>query len=220
VLGTDDLGRDYAARLLYGGQISLTIGFLSATITLAIGIFLGLITGYFGGPLDDVMNWIITTLDSIPGLYLLILISTILRPSPETLILVLALTSWTGGVRVIRGQTIGARHQEYILSAKAIGASSWRIMFQHLLPNLLSIILISLSASIGAVIITESTLSYLGLGIVEPVPTWGNMLTNASRFFSNGPHLAIISGLMIFITVLCLYIVGDGLRDAFDPRIA
>jgi peptide/nickel transport system permease protein len=220
ILGTDDLGRDYAARLLYGGRISLTIGFLGAIITLVIGMVLGLITGYYGGWVDDVMNWVITTLDSIPQLYLLILISAFLRPGPEALIVVLALTGWTGGVRLIRGQTIGLRHLEYIVSAQSIGAPPWRVMFAHVMPNLISITLIALAASIGGLILAESTLSFLGLGVLPPTPTWGNMLSNAQRFFSNGPHLSIVSGFLIFITVLCLYIVGDGLRDAFDPRIA
>lgn len=220
ILGTDDLGRDYAARLLYGGRISLTIGFAGAIITLAIGMVLGLYSGYYGGWVDDVMNWVITTLDSIPGIYLLILISTLFRPGPEALIIILALTGWTGGVRLIRGQTIGIRHLEYIVSAQAIGASPWRVMFSHVMPNLLSITLIALATSIGGLILAESTLSFLGLGVLPPTPTWGNMLSNAQRFFSNGPHLSIISGFLIFLTVLCLYIVGDGLRDAFDPRVA
>jgi peptide/nickel transport system permease protein len=219
LLGTDDLGRDYLARLLYGGRISLTIGVVGASITIGIGIVLGMITGYFGGIVDDVMNWVITTLDSIPVLYLLILISTVLRPSAEALILALALTGWTGGARLIRGQTLVLRNQEYIISARAIGVSSRRIMFRHVLPNLLSVTLISLAGGIGGLIIAESTLSFLKLGVSPPTPTWGNMLTNAQTHFTRGPHLAIISGLLIFITVMCLFLIGDGLRDAFDPQL-
>src|SRR6266852_2608108 len=139
VLGTDDLGRDYLSRLLYGGRISLAIGFSGSIITLAIGLSLGMMTGYYGGVVDDVMNWVITTLDSIPGLYLLILLSALLRPGPETLVLLLALTGWTGGTRLMRGQTIALRHRDYILAAQAIGVPVWRILFVHILPNLLSI---------------------------------------------------------------------------------
>lgn len=218
ILGTDDLGRDYLARILYGGRISLAIGFSGAFITLGIGLALGMIAGYFGGVVDDFMNWVITTLDSIPTLYLLILISTLLRPTAEALVIVLALTGWTGGTRLMRGQTLAIRHLEYIMSAKAIGASPWRIIFLHIMPNLLSVTMISLAAGIGGLILAESTLSFLKLGVQPPTPTWGNMLTNAQQFFTRGPHLSIISGLLIFITVLCLYIIGDGLRDAFDPR--
>jgi peptide/nickel transport system permease protein len=219
LLGTDDLGRDYLARLLYGGRISLAIGFFGATITLLIGLSLGMITGYYGGRIDDVMNWIITTLDSIPGLYLLILLSALFRPGPEVLVFLLALTGWTGGTRLIRGQTIGLRHQDYILGAQAIGAPAWRIIFVHIFPNLLSITLIALASGIGGLIVAESTLSFLGLGVQPPVPTWGNMLSNAELFFRSGPHIAIIPGFVIFITVLSFYIIGDGLRDAFDPRM-
>jgi peptide/nickel transport system permease protein len=217
--GTDDLGRDYFARLLYGGQISLAIGFSGAILTLAIGIIFGMTAGYYGGAVDDVMNWVITTLDSIPGLYLLILLSSVLRPGPEVLVVLLALTGWTGTTRLIRGQTIALRHLDYILAAQAVGASGWRIMFTHILPNLLSLTLISLAGGIAGLILGESTLSFLSLGVQPPTPTWGNMLSNAQLFFKSGPHLAIISGMLIFIVVLCLYIVGDGLRDAFDPSI-
>lgn len=219
ILGTDDLGRDYLARLLFGGRISLAIGFTGAFLTLAIGIVLGIISGYYGGVIDDGMNWILTTLNSIPTLYLLILVSSVLRPGPETLVLVLALTGWTGGTRLIRGQTFSIRSQEYILSAQAVGATPWRIMFVHIMPNLLSVTFVALAGSVAGLILTESTLSYLNLGVPPPTPTWGNMLSKAQLFFSRGPHLAIISGLLIFITVLCLYIIGDGLRDAFDPRL-
>jgi peptide/nickel transport system permease protein len=219
ILGTDDLGRDYAARLLYGGQISLAIGFSGAIITLVIGIVTGLIAGYFGGVIDDIMNWVITTLDSIPSLYLLLLLAQILTRSPTTLVLVIALIGWTGGTRLVRGQTLYLRNQEYVISAQALGASPWRVMFIHILPNMLSQIFLALAASVGGLILTESTLSFLGFGVQQPTPTWGNMLANAQQFFSRGPHMATISGILIFVTVLSLFIIGDGLRDAFDPRV-
>lgn len=218
ILGTDDLGRDYFARLLYGAQVSFAIGFFGSIITLVIGMVIGVITGYYGGWVDDVVNWVITTLDSIPGIYLLILLTALLRPSAEVLVLLLALTGWTGFTRLIRGQTFKLRNQEYVASAEAIGASSWRIMFVHIMPNLLSLTLISLAGGIAGLILAESVLSFLGLGVQPPTPTWGNMLTNARLFFKDGPHLGIISGLLIFVTVFCLYIIGDGLRDAFDPQ--
>jgi peptide/nickel transport system permease protein len=219
ILGTDDLGRDYAARLLYGGRISLAIGVSGAFLTLGIGILTGLIAGYYGGPVDDVMNWVITTLDSIPSIYLLLLVATVLQRSPVTLVLVVSLLGWTGGTRLIRGQTIAIRDLDYVVCARAMGASAWRIMFAHILPNTLSLTFLALASGIGGLILVESTLSFLKLGIQPPTPTWGNMLSNAQQFFTRGPHMATISGLLIFVTVLCLFIVGDGLRDAFDPNI-
>lgn len=217
ILGTDDVGRDQFARLLVAGQVSLSIGFIGAIISLTIGLTLGVITGYFGGIVDDIMNWVITTLDSIPALYLLILIAAIFRPDATSLILAIALISWTGITRIIRGQTFAIRGLDYVLSARALGASPWRIMFMHIVPNLISITVIVLMRSIGTLMLAEAGLSFLGLGVQPPQATWGNMLTKAQSFFNLGPHLVIAPGLAISITVLCLYVIGDGFRDAFDP---
>ena len=218
-LGTDDLGRDHLARLLHAGRISLGIAFSGAFLILIIGLSFGTITGYFGGAVDDIMNWIITTLDSVPTLYLLLIISAILTPSAEALVIVLALAGWTGTTRLIRGETLAIREREYILSAKAVGASPWRIMFSHILPNLTSITAISLATSIGNLILVESALSFLNVGVLPPTPTWGNMLSNSQTFFTLGGHLVVLPGVLIVTTVLCLYVIGDGVRDAFDPTI-
>lgn len=219
ILGTDELGRDHLGRLLYGGRISLAIGFSAAIVTLVVGMIFGLMAGYFGGIFDDLMMWVITTLNSLPTLYLLIALSALLRPSPEMLVLVLALTGWTGDTRLIRGQTISMRDLDYVMAARALGASSWRIMYVHIMPNLISIVAISLAISIGAIILAEAALSYLSLGVQPPVPTWGNMLTDSRSYFRQAPYLVIAPGLLISITVLCLYLIGDGIRDAFDPRV-
>jgi len=178
---------------------------------------LGIASGYFGGVVDDVLSWLVATLDSIPDLFLLILIASILSPTAGSLVLVIALIGWTGTTRLIRGQTFALRNLEYVTSAKALGASSFRIMFVHIMPNLVSVVMISLATSIGSLILTESALSFLGLGVQPPEATWGNMLTKAQTFYVRGPGLVLMPGLLIFVTVLCLYVAGDGLRDAFDP---
>lgn len=217
LLGTDNLGRDHLSRLLYAGQVSLLIGFLSGTLALALGVTLGILTGYFGGILDDILYWIITTLNSIPVLVLLIVISTIFQPDAGTLIFSLVLLIWTLTCRLVRGETLSIRSREYIVSAKAIGASDARIMLVHILPNIFSVTIVNLVIIIGNVILIESALSFLGLGVQPPTATWGNMLSKSREFFKVAPHLVIFPGILISTVVLCLYIIGDGLRDAFDP---
>lgn len=221
ILGTDDLGRDHLARLMYAGQVSLSVGVLAAALSITIGVTLGIVTGYFGGFVDDIVNWVIATLTSIPSLFLLLIVSAVLLNSSSsptlTLILVLGLLGWTSTTRLVRGETFSIREREYIISARAIGASPLRIMFSHILPNLFSVIVVTMAIDIGSLILAEAGLSFLGLGIKPPTPSWGNMLTNAQSFFTRGAQLVVIPGLMIFLTVLCLYIIGDGVRDAFDP---
>jgi peptide/nickel transport system permease protein len=219
-LGTDHLGRDQFIRLLYAGQITLKVAFLAAVLSLIIGVSVGVITGYYGGVVDDFVNWVITTLTSVPGLFLLLIISAVFRPTPDTLIFVLAILGWTGTTRLVRGETLSLREREYVQSAYAIGASPIRIMFAHIVPNLLSVVIITLAGDIGGLLLTESALSFLGFGVQPPVPTWGNMLADAqdNSALQRGPHLIIVPGLLITLTVLALFVIGDGLRDAFDPR--
>ncbi len=217
IFGTDNLGRDHLARLLYAGQVSLFIGFMSAFLALVIGVTLGILTGYLGGIIDDVVNWIITTLNSIPVLVLLIVISAVFRPTAEALILIIVLITWTPTTRLVRGETLSIRSREYIVSAQAIGASHFRIMQVHILPNVFSLTIVTLARNIGIVMLIEAALSFLGLGVQPPTATWGNMLSKSREFITKVPHLMIFPGLLITIVVLCLYILGDGLRDAFDP---
>jgi peptide/nickel transport system permease protein len=217
LLGTDDLGRDQLARLLQAGRVSIGIGVFGSAISLTIGLVLGMASGYFGGIVDDILSWFVATLDSIPSLFLLILVASILSPTAESLVIVISLIGWTGTSRLIRGQTFALRGLDYVTSARALGASAWRIMFVHIVPNLISVVLISLASSVGGLILTESALSFLGLGVQPPQATWGNMLTKAQTFYVRGPDLVLMPGLLIFVTVLCLYVAGDGLRDAFDP---
>jgi peptide/nickel transport system permease protein len=221
-LGTDHLGRDMLARLLYGGRVSIVIGITAAFFSIFIGVSLGLLAGFYqGGPLriiDDALMWFITTLNSIPTLLLLILLAAVLTPSIPMLIFVLTLVSWSGTMRLIRGETISIRENEYVIGAQAIGAGPLRIMFQHILPNTLSILLTTMAIQIGTIILVEAALSFLGLGVRPPEPSWGNMLTDAQAHFRQGPHMTILPGVLIVTTVLSLYLLGDGLRDAFDPR--
>jgi len=216
-LGTDDKGRDHLARLIYGAQISLSVAFTAAFLALSIGLTLGIITGYYGGIVDDIMIWFITTLNSIPGLFLLLMVAALFRPGPLTFILILGLLGWTGTMRLVRGETLALREREYIIAARAMGASDARIMFQHIMPNLISIVIVSLAIQIGGLILTESALSYLGFGINPPIATWGNMLSESQAYWRKSQLLVIGPGLLIAVTVLCLYVIGDGLRDAFDP---
>ena len=217
LLGTDNLGRDHLARLLYAGQVSLLIGFLSGILSLAVGVSLGILTGFYGGFIDDLVIWIITTLNSIPGLVLLIVISALFSPDPLTLIMVLVLLIWTTTARLVRGETLSIRSREYIISAQAAGASNARIMLAHILPNVFSITITALAINIGNVILIESSLSFLGLGVQPPIASWGNMLSKSREFFKVAGHLVIFPGVLITVVVLCLYLIGDGLRDAFDP---
>jgi len=219
-LGTDELGRDHLSRLLYGGQISLGIAFSAAILSIGIGISIGVFAGYYGGVLDDGIIWFITTLNSIPSLFLLIIITAVLSPGPFTLVLIFAFLGWTGTTRLVRGETYSIKEQDYTIAARAMGASDIRIMFVHIVPNIFSLLIITLSQAMGGLILAESALSFLGFGIKAPIPTWGNMLTGGLDYIRRAPHLVVLPGLLITITVLCLYIIGDGLRDAFDPKIA
>jgi peptide/nickel transport system permease protein len=219
-LGTDHLGRDQLIRLLYGGRISLAIAYSASLMSILIGVSVGLISGYYGGALDDFITWVISTLSSIPTLFLLLIASSLWSPSAETLVLILAALGWIGTCRLVRGQVFSLKQRDYVQAARALGASDLRIMLRHIFPNLLPIVIVTLTIVAGNLILTESGLSFLGLGVQPPTPTWGNMLTDSRSYFAKGAYLVVWPGLSIMLTVLCFYVVGDGLRDALDPRTA
>lgn len=219
-LGSDDLGRSQAVRLLYGARVSLGVGFGAAFINLTLGLGLGLAAGYWRGWLDDVVQWLVATLESIPRVFLLLLIAVLFRPGPVQLIVVLGLLSWPVIALFIRGQTFSLRGREFVVAARVSGAGGWRIVARHILPNVLPLAAVLTAIEAGSLILTESALSFLGLGIQPPTPSWGNMLSAAASGLSRGPWLVWGPGAVIFITVLCLYLVGDGLRDALDPRLS
>lgn len=219
ILGADDIGRDQLARLLHAGGVSMGIGFFGMLLALCIGVTLGMIAGYRGGYIDDGLNWFVTTLDSVPFLFLLILIASFASFNSTTLIVIFGISGWFGIYRLIRGQAISLRHREFIIAATALGAGTRRIIFAHMLPNLVSITAIVLMRGIAGLILAESVLSFLGYGVQPPQATWGNMLTKSLQFMRLGEHLIIFPLFMISLTVLCFYIVGDGIRDAFDPTL-
>jgi peptide/nickel transport system permease protein len=227
-LGTDQLGRDQLTRLLYGGRVSLSIALIAAAIALLLGVAVGTVAGYFGGAVDDTVMWMINTIVSIPTIYLLIIVTALFKPNPVTLTLFLGFLGWFGTARFMRGNVFKVKALDYVLAARATGATSGRIMFQHVVPNSIPVIIIITALDVGALILTESALSFLGLGIQPPTATWGSMLNRASNFvFLRDPvtlelqalHLLIAPGLLITLTVLAFFLIGDGLRDALDPML-
>ncbi|MBM7713940.1 peptide/nickel transport system permease protein [Bacillus thermophilus] len=219
-LGTDRLGRDILARLLYGGRISLLIAFSSVAGTLVIGTTIGALAGYYGGFLDAVLMRLVDIVLSIPSIFLLITIVTIFEPGMNKLIFILALISWTSTARIVRGEFLALRTKEFVLASRTIGTRSYKIIFSHMLPNAMSPIIVTATLLIGTVILTEAALSYFGLGVQPPTPSWGNMLQDAQNVtvLMKAPWYPAFPGFMIFITVLCFNFVGDGLRDALDPK--
>ena len=218
-LGADELGRSQVVRLVYAGRVSLAVGFGAALVNLTLGLTLGLLAGYFRGPLDDAIQWLITTVRSLPSLFLLLTVSVLFTPGTWTLVLLLGLFSWQGTALFVRGQVLALREREFVLAARATGATHARALVRHLLPNVLPFAATLAAMDVGAAILTESALSFLGLGVVPPTPSWGNMLTNAASSLARGPWLVWGPGGLIFLTVLALYVLGDGLRDALDPRL-
>jgi ABC-type dipeptide/oligopeptide/nickel transport system permease subunit len=219
VLGVDQVGRDQLARLLYGGRVSLGVGFFAALIIMTVGLALGTLAGYYGRFVDDAIMWFINTVNSMPFILLLLIVSLLFKPNARTLTIFIGLVSWTNITRIVRGQILQVKEMEYVTAARSIGIPTWLMVMRHILPNVIPVVIIFTAQVIGNVILVESALSYLGLGIQPPTATWGNMLTRAESYFTLAPHLVLWPGLFITITVLCLYIIGDGLRDALDPTM-
>jgi len=231
-LGTDELGRDLLVRLLYGGRVSLFVGLAAALASMVIGTALGLLAGYYGGKLDALLMRLTDSVIALPLLPLLIVLAAI-DPAelglPEALVrsedfsvwrvaAIIAVVGWTRVARLVRGATLSMREREFVLAATAQGAGAWRIMGVHILPNVVSPIIVATTLSIGGIILFESVLSFLGLGVQPPNASWGNMLTGAQDLIWEAPALVVWPGLMIFVTVIAFNFLGDGLQDAVDPR--
>jgi peptide/nickel transport system permease protein len=218
-LGTDRNTRDVWARLIVGARVSLSAGFAAVVIVMTIGTTLGALAGYFGGIVDQLVMRTTDILLAVPQILLLITAASLFQPGLTTTIAVIGLTSWPGTARLVRGQFLALKSQEYITAARAIGASPVRIMIRHLFPNALAVIIVQTTLWLSAAILLEASLSYLGLGVRPPTPSWGNMLQDGQRELLSGTWwLTLFPGLAIFITVLSFNMMGDGLRDALDPR--
>lgn len=231
-LGTDELGRDLLLRLLYGGRVSLLIGIVAALCAAIIGTAIGLLAGYYGGLLDALLMRLADGVIALPLLPLLIVLAAVdltklglpdaLATSEQAslyrIVVLIALVGWTTVARLVRGATLSLKAREYVRAAEAMGAKAPRIMLVHILPNAVSPIIVATTLSIGNVILLESVLSFLGLGIQPPIASWGNMLTNAQELIWSAPALAVYPGLLIFVTVIAFNFLGDGLQDALDPR--
>jgi peptide/nickel transport system permease protein len=217
--GRDEFGRDAFARAVYGGRLSLTISFVSALIATAIGVVLGGLAGYASGWLDAVIDRFIELILTLPFLLLLILAAAVAPTSPTSIVLILGLFGWPVLARLVRGEFIAIKHRDYVEAARACGASAPRVIVYHILPNAMAPIIVTATLILATNLIAEATISFLGLGIHPPTPSWGNMLTESQTYLINSPFLAIFPGLLILVTVLCVNLLGDGLRDALDPRL-
>lgn len=218
--GTDNLGRDVFTRVCYGGRVSLTIGILGALVSTVVGTLYGAFSAYAGGRVDDILMRIVEILASIPYLLIVILVSIFFgETNIFTLVVAMTITGWTGMARLVRGQLLSLKTQDFVLAAQTLGVSSGKIITKHLIPNTLNVILISISFDVPGYIFSEAFLSFLGIGIRQPATSWGAMASEAQRQFMFYPYQLFFPALMIALTMLAFTLIGDGLRDALDPKL-
>lgn len=219
-MGLDELGRDVLSRVMHAGRVSLAVGYVVAVSAAVIGLLVGAVSGFYGGMVDTVLMRLVDVLLSVPTLPLYLILAALI-PGGGALRIILIFTAfgWTGVARLVRAQVLSLRTLEFVLAARALGVSEARLILRHLLPNALAPVIVAATLAVGGAILGESALSFLGVGIAPPTPSWGNMLQRAQEYVWSAPHLAVFPGLCIFITVLSFNFVGDGLRDALDPRL-
>jgi peptide/nickel transport system permease protein len=219
LLGTDQYGRDIFSRVIYGSKISLSIGFLVVLISVTLGTVIGVSSGYFGGWVDNVMMRLVDVLIAFPALFLILIIIATFGNSIYLIVITLSFTGWMGVARIVRGQVLSLKEQEFILAAKSLGLSHLRIIFRHLVPNALTPVIVAATLRIGSIILTEAGLSFLGLGVQPPTPSWGNIINEGRDSLLNHWWISTFPGIAILSTVVCFNLIGDGVRDALDPRM-
>jgi len=217
--GTDSLGRDLFVRVWMGARVSLRIGIAAALLDVIIGMIYGGLSGYIGGRIDNIMMRIVDILYAIPYMIIVILLMIVMEPGELTLIIAMSITGWVGAARLVRGQVLQLKEQEFVLAARVLGASPWRIITRHMFPNILSIMIVQMTMDIPAAIFSEAFLSYIGLGIKLPNASWGSLASDGIRQVTSRPWLLIFPALCISITMLAFNLLGDGLRDALDPKM-
>ena len=217
--GTDEYGRDYFTRTLDGGRGSLLVGFMSMIMTIVIGTLIGVFSGYVGGKIDTLLMSFTDIFLALPSMLLMVILNTFLKPGLSTLIVVLSLFSWASVARITRAETMSLKERDFVVAAKNLGASNCRIIFVHIIPNIVGPVIVAASLSVASAILTESSLSFLGLGVQIPMASWGSMLQAAQTYILDYPLLAIFPGVMILITVLSFNLLGDVLRNALEPKI-
>lgn len=219
LLGTDDLGRDVLTRVLYGARISLLVGFVAVGIATLIGVVLGALSGFYRGWTDTIVMRFVDIMLCFPTFFLILAVIAFLEPSIWNIMIIIGLTSWMGVARLVRAEFLSLRERDFVQAARALGASDRRLIFRHILPNALSPVLVSATLGVAGAILTESALSFLGIGVQPPTPSWGNMLIAGKQTLGTAWWLSVFPGLAILITVLGYNLLGEGIRDALDPRL-